>query len=251
MFETVVAARPDEASPVIFLAWAQHENGDTPAALKTLSAAEKRMPGRPFLAYNRGQFLMAQNKSDGAFDAYVDAIDAAPEFTRDLYIQINDRAFRGAGFTPGQREKLWTALWTKWPDQFEAPNAAGLWYRDTANDYKQSAAWYPRAVEANPESPQVLNDTALILDQYLGEHEMAEPYYRRAIAAGEAQGRDFRGGDGSDYDEIGYRDAINNFGRMLRKQERWKDLMEFCEKNVPEGHGGREGWMKAAKKGGA
>ena len=94
----------------------------------------------------------------------------------------------------------------------------------------------------------MLNDTALILDQYLGEHEMAEPYYRRAVAAGAAQGRDYR--DTTDYDNIGYRDALNNFGNMLMKQERWKDLLEFCENDVPEDHVRRGFWMKAAKKGG-
>jgi len=105
-----------------------------------------------------------------------------------------------------------------------------------------------RAVVANPESAQVLNDTALVLDQYRGEYEMAEPYYRRAIAAGADQGRNWRGGD---YEDTGYRDALNNFGGMLAKQERWKDLKEFCEELLPEAHPNRSNWLKAAKKGGA
>jgi len=248
MFEAVVAKRPGEAAPVTFLAWAQHEVNPKGAAVKTLKAAEKAMPGQPALAFERGQIEMARGKTDAAFDAYLTAIDAATEFRQSIYLQINDKAFRGKGFTPKQREKLWDVLWTKWPQRFEVPNAAGFWYRDVGKDPKKSAAWYPRAVEANPNSAQVLNDTALIFDQYLGEFEMAEPYYRRALAAAEEQGNDYRG---RGFDDIGYRDALNNFGGMLSKQERWKDLLQFCEDHVPEDHGQRERWMKAAKKGGA
>ena len=67
---------------------------------------------------------------------------------------------------------------------------------------------------------------------------------RRAIAAGAAQGRDWRGGD---VEDTGYRDSINNFGKMLVGQKRWADLETYCNELVPEAHPARGAWLKLAE----
>lgn len=248
MFEDVAAARPGEPTVALFLAFAQKEAGDLDGGLKTLRAAAKEMPDAPYVSLNLGHLLLEKGDTDGAVAAYVKSVEASQEFAKGLFDDINGKAFQGKDFTPSQREKLWTALWEEWPRVVDTANNAGLWFRDVGKDYKKSSSWYLRAVEAAPESPQVLNDTALVLDQYLGEHEMAEPYYRRALAAGAAQGRDWTGMAGG-VEDIGYRDAMNNFGRMLAGQKRWKDLRAYCEEHVPEEHPARGGWMKLAEQG--
>jgi tetratricopeptide (TPR) repeat protein len=244
MFQGVAAARPAEPLVAIFLAFAQKEAGDVDGGLKTLAEAEKAMPDAPYVPLNTGHLLLDKSDTDGAVAAYERAVAAAPQFAKGLFDDLNGKAFQGQGFTPSQREKIWMALWQKWPDVVDTANNAGLWYRDVGRDYKKSSSWYLRAVEAAPESPQVLNDTALILDQYLKEFEMAEPYYRRAIQAGAEQGRNWRGGD---VEDTGYRDAINNFGKMLVGQKRWADLEAFCNEHVPEAHPARGGWLRIAE----
>ncbi len=244
MFEDVAQARPGEPLVAIFLAFAQKEAGDLDGGLATLTAAEKSMPSAPYVPLNRGHLLLAKGDTDGAVAAYVRAVAACERFEKGLFDDLNGKAFQAKAFTPSQREKLWQALWQKWPRVVDTANNAGLWYRDVGSDFKMSSSWYLRAVEAAPESPQVLNDTALILDQYLREYEMAEPYYRRAIAAGAAQGRDWRGGD---VEDTGYRDAVNNFGKMLVGQRRWADLETYCRELVPEAHPARGGWLKIAE----
>jgi tetratricopeptide (TPR) repeat protein len=248
MFEKVSEARPREPLVAVFLAFAQKEAGDLDGGLRTLAAAEKTMPESPYVPLNRGHLLLEKGDSDGAVKAYERAVEASTQFVKAIFDDVNVKVFTtpAAAMTPAQREKLWNALWRKWPDAVDTANNAGLWYRDAGKDFKKSSSWYLRAVEAAPESPQVLNDTALIFDQYLGEHELAEPYYRRAVDAGAAQGRDWRGGD---VEDTGYRDAINNFGAMLAKQKRWRDLREFCDEHVPEAHPARGGWRKLAEQG--
>ena len=246
-FQKVAAARPGEPPVAIFLAWAQHEAGDTKAGVATLEAAAKASPGSPSVPLHRGHLLLADGDAAGAVEAYEKSIAAAETYVKSLYDDVNVKATSGTSpFSLAQREKLWTALWVKWPDAADAPNNAGLHYRDAVKDYAKSHTWYERAAAAAPDSPQIQNDTALILDQYLGRHAEAEPYYRRAIAAGGEQGRNWRGGD---IEDTGYRDALNNFGRMLANTKRWADLRRFCEEDLPEGHPARAGWLAAAERG--
>ncbi len=246
-FERVAEAHPEDPNVALYLGFAQHEAGDTEQGLRTMEAAEKLHPEAALLPFNRGQILIGQGKTDAAFAAFRAAVAASGAFVKTIYDTVGTRALQYEGFTPAQREALWTAVWEKWPDVVDVPNNAGLWYRDQAKDYTKSAVWYERAAKAAPDSPQVLNDTALVLDQYLNRFDDAVPYYERAIAAGEDQRRDWRGGD---IEDTGYRDCLNNYGRMLAGLKRWDALRSFCEQHLPEEHPLRAGWLRAAENGG-
>jgi hypothetical protein len=154
-----------------------------------------------------------------------------------------------AGTDGEQKDAVWTLLWKKWPERFEAANNAGLYNRDVAHDYKRSAEWYERAAAHAGSSPQVLNDTGLIYHYHLGKNDVAEGWFRKAIAAAEEGGVD-PWQAAKNVDSMGYRDALNNLAKVLREEKRWKDLGAFVEDHVPDGWPNREEWKAMAESGG-
>ncbi len=254
-FERVDASRPGDKTVLLYLAYAQSEAGDREAGLATLVRAEKASPGDPYIALNRGHLLLDMERIDDAMKAYTETLDACGDaYYKDIYGQINQRAWNGTGNpTPEQRDALWTLLWKKWPTVSDAPNNAGLWYRDNSRGRdkkareKRSSIWYLRAVEAAPQNVQILNDCGLIFHDHLAEFDRAAEYYQRAVEAGGDQGLNWNGEGGIDH--VGYRDAINNYGKLLVATKQWKTLQAFAETHVPVDHPSRETWIKMGKAG--
>lgn len=172
----------------------------------------------------------------------------APSALGEVYDTVNGIAYLGKGLDAGDRDKLWGALLDNWPDRFESPSNAGLWYRDVGRDDKKSAEWYMRAAKLAPNSPQVQNDTGVIFHYNLRDPEKGEPYYRRAIAAAEEQGLAWSNDPKRDPEGVGYRDALNNLAIVLQAGKRLKELREFAEEHVPEDFPGRAQWLHAGEK---
>ncbi len=245
-FERVDTARPGDPRVMMFLAYALKDAGRSKQGLAVLKKAEKIAPQDPMLPLNRGHILHDAGDTRAAVGAYASAIAACGEaFWKSVYDPIDGRAFKSAKLSPGERESIWEALWKAYPGVAQGSNNAGLWFRDTGRDFEKSAKWYLRAVEAAPKSVGILNDTGLIFHYNLKKYKLAEEYYRRALDQGREQGLDWTGQAGG-LDDVGYRDALNNMGRMLSQLGRKKDLAAFCEEHVPEEHPSRAKWLRDA-----
>ncbi len=245
-FERLCKANPKNLDLRLYHAYALKDAKRFEEAAKVLRAAREDHPGEPWVAYNLGDVYLSWGKTSEAIDSYVEFVSL---HKADLSQTVYDRLaysipISTAGVTTPQREKLWEALWKHYPTNAGAANNAGLFFRDTERDDKKSLEWYLRAARVATDDPCIQNDTGLIYHYHMKDAKSAEPYYRRAIEIGETQGLDWSGGQGLD---MGYRDAINNLGKLLVEGERWKELGEFVEKNVPEGHPSRDEWLAKAK----
>lgn len=245
-FERVHEKWPDNLDVTLWLAYVKRYGGELDGAIKLLEATAKKNPTNSGVLKDLADCYFDAGKTDEAVDRYVDAIaQRKGQFVQTEYGSINLKAREGQGLSLAQREKLWTALWTAYPDHFEAPNDAGLFYRDDprGKNPKESVKWYLRAVEAAPEDPQVLNDAGVVYHYNLGQADKAEPFYRRAIKASQDQGVEpANNGPG-----MGFRDALNNLSKILIAERRWADLAKFAESDVPAGFPGREQWAEMAK----
>jgi tetratricopeptide (TPR) repeat protein len=252
-YEKCAELLPGDESPLSQV-WKFKKNNpaEVRASLARLGGKEGHGRAKSYVAVLDAEAAVAGGKPDAATKAMLDAVEAWGKGpSKDVYGALNDLAFTGKGLSGDQRDKVWTALWKAFPDRFDAPNNAGLWWRDVGSDAKRSSEWYVRAAELAPNSPGVQNDTGLIFHYNLLDLDKAEPYYRRAIQAAEDLGLDWKkAGDYAKFrEETGYRDALNNLAKLLIQKKRWKDLTEFVDDHVPEGYPGRDGWATAGKDG--
>jgi tetratricopeptide (TPR) repeat protein len=260
LFMTLCDAAPKEIWRRIHLARALSGIGEKsfPETLRNyekaydaLDAAARIDDKNPIVPFNEGEIRRQQGKDlDAAVGNYVESIAMYKQkggIDDDIYKWIaGPVAFEDKSLSVEQREKLWTHLWKAFPERYDAMNNAGLYYRDTAKDYKQSLEWYLRAAKAAPDDASIQNDTGLIYHYHLNDMEKAEPFYRRAVAVGNEQGLDCTKARGDP--DRGFHDAINNLYLVLKAKKRWKDLKEFAEKDVPDAHPMKEAWIKEAEK---
>lgn len=250
-YEKCARLLPGDVAPVVQILktrkWAAAE---VKAALGRLSGKDGHPRAKAFAEALDAEAAAAAGKGKEAVAAVERAVEAwgdgPPQI--DFYWVLLLTA-NAAGTEGDQKEKVWTVLWKKWPERFEAANNAGLYNRDVTHDYKRSAEWYERAAPHAAASPQVLNDTGLIYHYHLGKNDVAEKWFRKALAAAEENGID-PWQAATNVDSMGYRDALNNLAKVLREEKRWKDLGKFVEDHVPEGWPGREQWAQMAESGG-
>ncbi|MCG3134669.1 MAG: hypothetical protein HMLKMBBP_01990 [Planctomycetes bacterium] len=215
------------------------------AALAALQSVNKR--AKTYACTAEAERLAAGGKGGPAVDKAVEGVKAWGEgdIANELNVILADIAWNpGTRIDGKERDLLGEAMWKAWPNRVENPSNAGVWWRDIGKDAKRAVTWYLRAAEAAPESPQVLNDTGVVYDYNLGEPEKAEPWYRKAIEKAQEQGLE-PSNDAKDVEGMGYRDALNNLGKLLFVQKRWKDLKAHAE-SAPDGFPAAAGWLRAA-----
>lgn len=216
------------------------------AALQSLQSVNEW--AKTYACTAEAERLVAAGKGDQAIDKAVEGVKAwrVGDIANELNVILADIAWNPGSRIDGKdRDRLGEAIWKAWPGRVENPSNAGVWWRDIGKDAKRAVTWYLRAAEAAPESPQVLNDTGVVYDYNLGEHDKAEPWYRKAIEKAQEQGLE-PSNDAKDVDGMGYRDALNNLGKMLFAQKRWKDLKALAE-SAPDGFPAAAGWLRAAE----
>lgn len=248
-FQKLSDEMPNDVTRRRYLAFAHMGARDHKKALEVLEAASKLDPKDPWVPLNEGDVTLDEGKKiDEAVDFFLEALSlfkTKGAIDNEAYIKLaGPVAFQNAKLSADQREKIWTALWKLFPERYDAMNNAGLWFRDVGKDYKKSLEWYLRAAKAAPDDCCIQNDTGLIYHYHMNDFDKAEPYYRRAVELGNAQGLDCNAGNDPDR---GFRDGINNMYKILSAQKRWKDLKKFAENDVPASHPLREMWIKEAE----
>jgi tetratricopeptide (TPR) repeat protein len=248
-FQKLADEMPGNVTRKRYLAFALMGGKEHKKALDVLEAASKLDPKDGWVPLNEGDVTLDEGKKvDAAVDFYVEAMTlfkSAGGIDDEAYMKLaGPVAFQCAKLSEDQREKIWTALWKLFPDRYEAMNNAGLWFRDVGKDYKKSLEWYLRAAKAAPEDCCIQNDTGLIYHYHMNDFDKAEPYYRKAVEIGKAQGYDCNAGNDPDR---GFRDAINNIYKILSAQKRWKELKKFAEVDVPSSHPLRDMWIREAE----
>lgn len=240
---------PADTRPLSGIWKLRNAKGAGPVALAAFEGLAKvHAKAKSYALVLKGQQTLAAGKGQNVDDIYVDAVkEYGDGENNDLYLTMMDDAYRSANLDAGQKEKIWSALFQRWPNNFQVPNTAGLWYRDNQM-YQKSADWYVRAAALAPASPQVQQDTGLIYHYHLNDFETAEKYYRKAIKLANEQGL-APSNDGKDPEGVGFRDAMNNLAKILIAKKRWKDLAEFAENDVPEDYLPRAAWITQGKKG--
>jgi tetratricopeptide (TPR) repeat protein len=248
--QRLAAAQPRDVARMIYLARAHMSVKEHGKAFDVLEKASQIEPKNPRVPYWEGEVALDEGKNlDKAVDFYAEAISLykdAGSIDNATYIRIaGPIAFEHPKLEKGHREKLWTYLWKYFPERSDAMNNAGFWFRDFGKDYEKSIEWYLRAAKAAPEDVCILNDTGLIYHYHMNDFDKAEPFYRQAVKFGNEQGLDCT--VARKEPDRGFHDAINNLHIILAKQNRWKDLKQFVEDDVPAKHPMRELWLKEAE----
>jgi tetratricopeptide (TPR) repeat protein len=247
VFQELVDAAPKNVARRIYFAyalssppWNNHDK-----ALEVLDQAASIEPKNAFIPLTQADICLGAGRIDPALNFYEKSVTL---FERNIDDTRYDRlAFlpvKTKAMTDPQRDRLWTILWKGFPARAGAANNAGLYYRDSKKA-KESLEWYLRAVEAAPDDVCIQNDTGLIYHYNLNELDKAEPHYRKAIALGKEKKLDDN--EPRKDPDRGYHDALNNLAILLAKQKKWAELKKFVVEDVPEGHQGRDKWLKAAE----
>lgn len=245
----LAAERPKDVWRKIYLAYSLMGAKQHAKAYDVLEDASRLAPDDPYVPLNEGDVALDEGKDlDKAIDFYCEAISlfrGKGGVDESVYLRLaGPVAFEHRALTAEQRDKLWSHLWKAAPDRADAMNNAGLWYRDFGKDYKRSLDWYLRAAEVATDDACVQNDTGLIYHYHFKEFRKAEPYYRNAVRIGREKGYDW---NAPKPPGMGYRDALNNLAAILIADERWADLKEFAENDVPEDHASRDAWLRRAE----
>jgi tetratricopeptide (TPR) repeat protein len=135
-----------------------------------------------------------------------------------------------------------------WQSSGDAANNLGFWYREQKK-YDLSLAWYLKAVERDPESQDILNDTGLIyLFHFPREREKGLPFFEKTIALVL---------HGDQKPERGYWDALENLCKHYTEVDpQPENVLRFAKmryevtKGVPPYNMSQvaEQWAKKARK---
>jgi len=250
-FQQLADALPKNVRRKLYVAYSLMEDKQFEKALEVIDVCTKLEPKNASVYLTEGDIRIAWGKIDDGIGNYQEALGLyGKDVPKDVVVKLG---YKVAGLPAGkpplddeQREKLWTLMWKSCPASAGLWSDIGLYYRDVKkpSDPKKAEVWYLRAVEASPEDATILNDTGVIYAYNLKQPEKGEPYYRKAIAVGKREGYDW---NASSPPGIGYRDSLNNLGKLLVEQKRWKDLKKFLDDDVPEDHANRATWTREAE----
>jgi hypothetical protein len=229
MLDGLLEKRPGDAA--ILLAKASVLAGDgkgdrAAAVVKELLAAR---PQDPRTTLDAGFVLFTAGKTEDGIARILGAVDlCGGVLDRRVYDGADLAAVRGAALAPEQRDRIWAALFKAWPKEPNAPGNAEVWWRDSGGDYGRSLEWCRRGLEVDPADPAILSDMGLIhaFEGPLNNPVKAEEYYRKAVEA--AESRSLNDMERS----LGYRNAVDNLVKLLLKQKRPRDVLEFAEKHL-------------------
>ena len=166
-------------------------------------------------------FHLSAGKKDAAVAAALEAAALCKsDADRPVYDQLDSMIVKTTQLTPDQRNAIWKAIVQAFPREVNAPNNAGIWFRDAAGDPKKSLEWFVKALEIAPEDVMLMNDVAIAY-QFGADADLdkSEEYLRKAIAAARKNGID------KPDRSKGYTLAVDNLVRLLASQKRVKDLL--------------------------
>lgn len=208
LLRKVVAANPRAVRARVWIAWVLRKEGtpDVPAARAALEEAVAVDP-KDFAAQSNLAALLDESGASGdALRAYVAAVECGPIGGVGRESEALDRLLHAA---PGSRDvpltlrnRAYAALVAKNPTVGAFANNAGFWFRDVGRDYEASFAWYRKAVAAQPDDQDFLNDTALILLFHLTDRkDGCLPLFEEVLRLVEVEGQE---------PKRGYWDALEN-----------------------------------------
>jgi len=157
---------------------------------------------------------------------YEDLLALAPKNTSVL----NNLAFTlRQAYEPHRKQKAWLPILKKCASTYErASEILGEWTAEK----EATLTWQQRYAQA-----QIISDTGLMFQFYpeIEDTEKAIGYYETAL----------------EYTEDGYRDAFNNYVRILLAQKRWDDAYELakaCSESIRTEQGGPDTATRNAAK---
>ena len=140
-FQKLADEAPKDVTRKRYLAYALLGAKEFGKARDVLEGASKLDPKDPYVPLSEGDVVLAEGKSlDDAIDLYVEALSlfkTQGSIDNNEYVKLSGTvAFQNTNLSPDQREKLWAALTSFFPQRAEAANNAGLWFRDVGKDFK-------------------------------------------------------------------------------------------------------------------
>jgi len=223
VYTRLLAKRPDDSAANYHLALTLNEMGRGEEGQKVLEDLCTRQPKSAALRMNLAEFQLGMKKRE---DFVANALRAVALCNGDADRGVYDRLdfllvrVRKELLSPDERDKLWTALVTRYPRELNAPNNAGNWFLDAAKDAARSLAWFEKALKIAPDDPTLLNDVGLSYQAFAQpDLAKAEGAFRKAIAVARKSGVDRP--DASQ----GYNLAVDNLVKLLADQKRAKDLL--------------------------
>jgi tetratricopeptide (TPR) repeat protein len=220
IFRRLAEKLPQDAGVAIHLALALSMTGRDEEGLKLLEAQRANYPQSAAVALGLAYFHLTAGKKDAAVEAALLAAKLCKsDADRPVYDSLDALLVRTTQLSPEQRDSIWLAISQAFPREVNAPNNAGIWFRDVAGNPAKSLEWFVRALAVAPEDVMLMNDVAIA---YQGGAEAdldkSEEYFRKAIAAAKKNKIDHP--DRS----RGYGLAVDNLVKLLASQKRVKDL---------------------------
>ncbi len=206
----------------------QGDDADPKAALDTLEEARRIEPTNAAVLVNRAETLAQMESWNDAVAAYTDVLtngeigtlaSASNDLERLLHIGA-----QSANVPIAARDRAYDALCAANPQLGRFGNNAGLWYRDVGHDYEKSLKYYQKAVDAQPEDQDYINDTALIYLFHLRDRkEVSLPMFLKVVALVEDEGQE---------PVRGYWDALENLCKYYFEIGQYKRVLECAEKRA-------------------
>jgi tetratricopeptide repeat protein len=222
IYTRLLAKHPDDSAANYHMALALDAVGHGEDGQKLLDDLCTRQPKSPALRLNLAQFQLGAGRKDQFVENALRAVALCNgDAGRDVYDHLDLLLVRARkeALSPDERDKLWTALFAQYPHEVNAPNNAGLWFRDVAKEPARSLTWFVKALAIAPEDTMLLNDVGLAYEG-LEKPDLAkaEESFRKAIAVARKNGVDRP--DASQ----GYNLAVENLVNLLEKQKRAADM---------------------------
>ena len=160
-------------------------------------------------------FLLAADRDEEALNLVLPPLETYRE-----HAGAYDQAFRAAMNLLGANPDLALATFAKLHEINEfsgsAANNLGLYYRDKGR-YKESLAWYLKAMEREPENQDILNDTAVIYLFYTpGSEKKSLPLLKKVFSLVDDDGQ---------LPSTGYWDALENLCKYYWEVDRMPELV--------------------------
>jgi len=214
LLKRYIAATVDKTPGWYLLGKAEAGLGNEARATKAFRTALKGNPENIYAAWELDVRIqrsdemkrVAQSLDDARalIKRYEDLLALAPKNTSVL----NNLAFTlREAYAPHRKQKTWLPILKKCASTYErASEILGEWTAEK----EASLSWQQRWAQA-----QIISDTGLMAQFYpeIRDLDKAIGYYETAL----------------EYTDDGYRDAFNNYARILVSQERWDDAYELAQ----------------------
>ena len=170
-------------------------SSDPDAALGVLAEAQRIAPDNTDVTVNRAETLAEQGRWNDAVVAYIEALTRGEPGTlvaaSDALDSLVHLGAQSRDIPLDVRDRAYDALCLANPQIGRYGNNAGLWYRDVGQDYEKSLKYYQKAVAAQPDDQDYINDTALIYLFHLRDRkERCLPMFEKVRRLVEEEGQE-------------------------------------------------------------